>query len=64
MLTVEKGVLDYYGPNSVSVALWAQQDLGAHLTDFTLTAGTPVLTALKAPKLVPSPKYTARPGAY
>jgi len=61
---VPAGILDYYGQNWLAVELWAQQDTGAHLTNFTLEAGTPVLTSMNAPNLAPMPSYSKRPGAY
>jgi len=58
------GILNYYGQNSLAVEIWAQDATGAHLTDFSLEAGTPVLTSMGAPALAPMPSYSKRPGAY
>jgi hypothetical protein len=59
-----KGILDYYGQNWLAVEIWAQQAEGAHLTNFTLEASTPVLTSMNAPELVSRPSYSRRLGAY
>lgn len=58
------GILNYYGKNWVAVEIWAQQANGAHLTNFSLTAGTPVFTSLKQPAMAPMPSYIKRGGAY
>lgn len=58
------GILNYNGQNTLAIELWAQQSSGAALTDFSLTAGTPILTSLKAPSLVHSPAWSKRKGAY
>ncbi|KFZ01799.1 hypothetical protein V500_00608 [Pseudogymnoascus sp. VKM F-4518 (FW-2643)] len=61
---VPQGILNYSGANTVALTLWAQQPGGAKIETFSLTAGTPVMTALKDLALVPRPGYTKRPGAY
>ncbi|PBP25568.1 putative beta-galactosidase A [Diplocarpon rosae] len=61
---VPEGILNYHGQNWLAVEIWAQQATGAHLTDFTLKAGTPVWTSLKRPASAPIPSYSERPGAY
>ncbi|KAF7861742.1 uncharacterized protein EAF02_010696 [Botrytis sinoallii] len=61
---VPQGILNYNGQNTLAIELWAQQASGAALSNFTLTAGTPVLTSLKAPSLVHSPAWSKRKGAY
>ncbi|KFY31041.1 hypothetical protein V493_01453 [Pseudogymnoascus sp. VKM F-4281 (FW-2241)] len=62
--SVPQGILNYQGSNTVALTLWAQQPSGAKLEGLSLTAGTPVLTALKDIELVPMPKYVKRAGAY
>ena len=61
---VPQGILNYSGSNTVALTLWAPNDGGAKISSFSLTAGTPVMTALKNLALVPMPAYTKRPGAY
>ncbi|RDW80818.1 putative beta-galactosidase [Coleophoma crateriformis] len=61
---VPQGILNYHGKNWLAVEIWAQQANGAHLSNFSLVAGTPVLTSLKQPALVPIPSYSKRAGAY
>ncbi|KAH7399870.1 glycoside hydrolase superfamily [Cadophora sp. MPI-SDFR-AT-0126] len=61
---VPQGILDYSGTNWVAVGIWARQSNGARLAKFTLEAGTPVLTALKAPRTADAPKWKKRAGAY
>ncbi|PQE22525.1 Glycoside hydrolase family 35 protein [Rutstroemia sp. NJR-2017a BVV2] len=61
---VPEGILNYNGENTVAVELWAQQSGGAHLTNFTLQAGTPYQSALKKPSLTNSPSWKKRAGAY
>jgi hypothetical protein len=63
MLT-PKGILNYQGQNWLAVEIWAQQASGAHLSDFTLTAGTVAWTSRDTPATVPAPSYSPRPGAY
>jgi hypothetical protein len=58
------GILNYYGENWLAIEIWAQQPNGGHLTNFTLKAGTPVMTSQEAPALAPMPSYSKRPGAY
>ncbi|OBT46573.1 hypothetical protein VE00_01868 [Pseudogymnoascus sp. WSF 3629] len=62
--SVPQGILNYQGSNTVALTLWAQQPSGAKLEGLSLTAGTPVLTALENIELVPMPKYAKRAGAY
>lgn len=62
--SVPQGILNYQGSNTVALTLWAQQPGGAKLEGLSLTAGTPVLTALRNLELVPMPKYAPRAGAY
>lgn len=50
--------------NSISIEIWAQQESGAKLANFTLTAGVPVLTSLKTPRMAPMPSFTPRLGSY
>lgn len=50
--------------NWISVEIWAQQETGAKLATFTLTAGVPVLTSFKTPGMAPMPKFTPRLGSY
>lgn len=64
LTSVPAGILDYYGTNWLAVEIWAQQSTGAHLTNFTLEAGTVAATAMKAPELAPRPSYSKRAGAY
>lgn len=61
---VPQGILDYKGDNWVAVEIWARQSNGAKLAKLELEAGTPVLTALKAPRTVDAPKWKKRAGAY
>ncbi|PVH82092.1 glycoside hydrolase family 35 protein [Cadophora sp. DSE1049] len=61
---VPEGVLNYHGQNWLAIELWAQQASGAHLTDFSLKAGTPAWTSNDRPEMVPRPAYSKRPGAY
>jgi len=61
---VPQGILDYYGQNWLAIEIWAQQAEGAHLTNFTLEASTPVMTSMKAPEQAPRPSYSQRKGAY
>lgn len=58
------GILDYYGQNWLAVEIWAQQANGAHLTNFTLEAGTPIWTSMDAPAMAPRPSYSKRLNAY
>jgi beta-galactosidase len=58
------GILDYHGVNWISVEIWAQQESGAKLANFTLTAGVPILTSLKTPRMAPVPSFTARSRSY
>lgn len=58
------GILNYHGTNWIAVEIWAQEANGAHLTDFKLTAGTPIWTSLKEPVQPPAPDYRKRVGAY
>ncbi|KFY87587.1 hypothetical protein V500_06879 [Pseudogymnoascus sp. VKM F-4518 (FW-2643)] len=62
--SVPQGILNYQGSNTVALTLWAQQPSGAKLQGLSLTAATPVLTALNNIELVPMPKYAKRAGAY
>ncbi|RDL39958.1 Beta-galactosidase [Venustampulla echinocandica] len=61
---VPQGILNYHGENWLAIELWAQQSSGAHLTDFTLQAGTPIRTSMNAPKMAPVPSYKHRKDAY
>ncbi|KAF4636287.1 hypothetical protein G7Y89_g1812 [Cudoniella acicularis] len=61
---VPQGILNYHGQNWLAIEIWAQQADGAHLTNFTLQAGTPVWTSMTEPKMAPSPSYSQRAGAY
>ncbi|KAH8678995.1 glycoside hydrolase family 35 protein [Tricladium varicosporioides] len=61
---VPQGILDYHGQNWLAIELWAQQADGAHLTNFTLRAGTPVWTSMDEPRMAPRPSYSKRAGAY
>jgi beta-galactosidase GanA len=61
---VPQGILDYHGQNWLAVELWAQQASGAHLTNFSLGAGTVAWTSMPRPAMAPIPSYSKRPGAY
>ncbi|KAM3086216.1 hypothetical protein ACMFMF_000170 [Clarireedia jacksonii] len=61
---VPEGILNYNGENTLAVELWAQQSGGAHLTNFTLQAGTPYKSSYKKPSLTNSPSWEKRAGAY
>jgi hypothetical protein len=61
---VPQGILNHRGQNWLAVEVWAQQSQGAKLTNFTLTAGTPVWTSMKEPSMVETPDYRKRAGAY
>ncbi|KFZ09594.1 hypothetical protein V501_05524 [Pseudogymnoascus sp. VKM F-4519 (FW-2642)] len=61
---VPQGILNYNGQNWIAVELWAQQESGAHLTDFTIKVGTPAWTSMEKPKMAPIPSYTKRKNAY
>ncbi|KFY95212.1 hypothetical protein V500_02889 [Pseudogymnoascus sp. VKM F-4518 (FW-2643)] len=61
---VPQGILNYNGQNWIAVELWAQQADGAHLTSFTIKAGTPAWTSMKKPRMAPMPSYSRRKGAY
>jgi hypothetical protein len=61
---VPQGILNYHGPNSIAVEIWARQANGAKLTDFQILAETPIQTSMNAPKTVNSPSWSERPHAY
>lgn len=58
------GIFNYHGTNWIAVEIWAEQESGARFANFTLTAGSPVLTSLKPPRMAPMPSFTPRIGAY
>jgi Beta-galactosidase jelly roll domain/Beta-galactosidase, domain 3 len=58
------GILNYHGQNWLAIELWVQQTTNAHLTNFTLRAGTVAWTAMSPPALAPMPSYSKRAGAY
>jgi hypothetical protein len=60
---VPEGILDYQGENWIGLAVWTLA-VGAKLPDFELSAGQPVLTGREPVKLVDSPTWQARDGAY
>lgn len=45
------GILDFYGTNWIAVEIWARQATGAHLINFTLEAGVPVMTSYEAQRM-------------
>ena len=61
---VPQGIINPRGENWLGVEVWAQQSEGAKLTNFTLTAGTPIWTSMKEPRMVERPDYRKREGAY
>jgi len=61
---VPQGILNYDGPNSIVVEIWARQANGAKLTAFQILADTPIETSMNAPRTVDSPSWKQRIGAY
>jgi hypothetical protein len=61
---VPEGIWNYAGSNTVAVLLWALTADGAKLDDFTVVAGTPVVTGMSDVTIVDSPAWTQRAGAY
>lgn len=62
---VPEGILNYNGDNWLGVAVWALDNDGFQIPDFTLDVGTPVLTGRSAPvKFLDAPGYSKRKGAY
>ena len=61
---VPEGILNYNGNNWIGLAVWALESDGAQVPNFSLQAGTPVLSSRQPVELVRGPSYTRRPGAY
>ncbi|KAK6081556.1 glycosyl hydrolase family 35 [Seiridium cupressi] len=61
---VPEGILNYRGENWIALAIWTMEDKVTRVTNFTLEAGTPVLTGRSPVNLVDSPAWTEREGAY
>jgi hypothetical protein len=58
------GILDCYGTNWLAVEIWARQPTGARLGNFSIVAGTPVLTSYGALELLERPSWSKREGGY
>ena len=61
---VPEGILNYDGPNTLALLLWALDPGGAKVPDFYLAVGQPILTGREKVELVDAPAWTARAGAY
>jgi beta-galactosidase len=61
---VPEGILNYRGENWVGITVWALENTGAKVPGLELTAGTPVWTGREKVKLVDSPAWSQRKGAY
>ncbi|BCS19877.1 glycoside hydrolase family 35 protein [Aspergillus puulaauensis] len=61
---VPEGILDYNGENWIGLVVWALNEGGAAIPGIELEAGTPLYTSRRPVKLVKSPRYERRLGAY
>lgn len=61
---VPEGILNYRGENWIGLMIWTMEDKETRLTYFRLESGTPVLSGRSIVKLVDSPAYKERTGAY
>ena len=61
---VPQGILNYHGDNTLAVSLWAFDAGGAHIDDLRLVAGPAVQWGYPEPRLVDSPGWQVRDGAY
>lgn len=61
---VPEGILNYWGTNTVAMTLWAQLSGGAKLAGFELKADGVVQSGMMRPRLVESPVWEERAGAY
>ena len=61
---VPQGILDYHGNNTIAVSLWALDPAGAKIDDLRLEAAPSVQWGYPEPRVVESPGYTVREGAY
>jgi hypothetical protein len=61
---VPEGILNYSGDNWVGLVIWAPDAAGAKVPGFALTAKTPMLTGRETVKVVRSPTWKQRAGAY
>lgn len=58
------GILNYHGTNWLALEIWSRQTGEVFLQNFTLEAGSSVMTSMQEPRSVESPSYAKRPGAY
>ncbi|ETS78462.1 beta-galactosidase A [Pestalotiopsis fici W106-1] len=61
---VPEGILNYHGENWIALLIWTMEDQTTQLEDFRLERGLPVYSGRSAVKLVDSPSWKRRDGAY
>ena len=62
-VTTAQGILNYNGPNTLAVSLWAADAGGAKLNSLALQVTSKAESTLEVAN-VPMPAWAPRPGAY
>ncbi|KAE9964135.1 hypothetical protein BLS_008600 [Venturia inaequalis] len=61
---VPEGIWNYHGTNTLSMTFWALDRQGARVEDIRLAAGPAIVTGMGNVKVVESPGWVQRKGAY